>query len=797
MVTRHSSRTPLWAAVLIGAAVCGALLWVRYVWELPLLFHTLAEMFAITVAIATFMVTWNARRYITSGYLLILGISYFFVAGIDLFHTVAYKGMGLIPGATVDLPTQLWLAGHYLQAAALLIAPFFIKRKPNHWLVFLGFGAGAAALLASIALGVFPVAFGPDGLTSFKIGSEYVISIAMLIALVLLYEQRQRFEHSVWLLLSASIVIGIAAEISFTVYTDPFGLPNTIGHILRVIMYYLVYRAIVEASLKGPYDVLFRELTETTQALSESEERFRSTFEQATLGIGHVGLDGRYTFVNKRLCEMTGYTAEELLDKVPETLTHPSDAYTERGLVERLELGDIPEYRLEKRIVRKDGSSLWVNAARTAVRNSDGEPAYFVEIVEDISDRKTLQEKQSRAKTLSEALNTIDRLVLSTMDAEKMLGQAMKEASIVLYSDMSAVVVKVDEGWKVVSALNSPEGAPGMIVPVAPGGPLDRALHLGEVVVITDTRAVTGAARSTLEHFGVSAYMSVPLVTRDGQYGALLFTYKDIREFTAEEVDFARKLAALLTVATQNADLYNAERRIADTLQAGLLKMPPHMPGLELAYAYRSATKLARIGGDFYDIFEIRPGLVFFVLGDVSGKGLEAATVTAMAKSTIRAFAYQEVSPAAVLDRANHAIIEQVSEGRFITAVIGSLDLATGDVAIASAGHPAPILCGKGTCSDGDLHRNPPLGLFEDLEYQEIDLHMEPGDTMVLFSDGLLDARSGSDLFGEEGVYDVLAEIGGGTPKEIVDSLLDRAKNHAQGEPADDIAIVAIRYVGV
>ena len=797
METEYSSRTPTWAAVLIGTAVCVVLLWIRYALNLPLLFHTLAELFAITVAVATFMVTWNARRYITSGYLLILGISYFFIAGVDLLHMVAYKGMNLIPGADIDLPTQLWVAGRYLQVAALLIASAFIKRKPNPWGMFIGFGVATLLLLITIAADIFPTAFGPDGLTSFKIVSEYLIAAGMLVALYLLYSNRSAFDGAVWKLLAGSIVLGIASELSFTLYIDPFGYANTVGHVLRIIMYYLIYRAIVEASLKRPYDVLFRELTETAHALRESETRFRSTFEQATLGIGHIGLDGRWARVNPRLSEIAGYPHEDLESRTPESLTHPDDTATERGLIERLELGDIPEYRLEKRILRHNGGYAWVNAARAVVRGSDGEPIYYVETIEDITQRKRAEEEQTRTRVLGEALNTIDRTVLSTLRPLEMLSRVMADSTVALDVDAVSLIRNEDGVWRVVDTYHGPQEAVGSVIPRIEGTPFDRVLKLRDVVALSNTDTVPEPAHTILKGFGIRSYLTVPLISREEQYGVLVYSSETPRDFTIAEMNFARKLSAVLTVAMQNATLYNAERKIADTLQTELLGIPAHVAGLELAHAYRSATKLARIGGDFYDVFEVRPGLVFFVLGDVSGKGIEAATLTAMAKSTIRAFAYHDASPATVLDQANRVIAEQIGEGRFITVVVGTLEIASGDVTISSAGHPAPILCGKGACVDNEIHRNPPLGLFPDQKHDDISLVMESGDMIVLFSDGLLDARSGSDIFGEEGVHNVLAEFDNASPDEVVAALLDKAESHAGGEPPDDIAIVAMRYLGV
>ena len=143
--------------------------------------------------------------------------------------------------------------------------------------------------------------------------------------------------------------------------------------------------------------------------------------------------------------------------------------------------------------------------------------------------------------------------------------------------------------------------------------------------------------------------LAVPLLFRDDEIGSLVFLWDaQPPEFGEVELEFARKLSAIVSIAMENARLYGAEREIADVLQTSLIGTPQDVPGLDIAQAYYSATELTKIGGDFYDVFEVAPGKTAFVLGDVAGKGLEAATITAMAKSTLRAFAYRDPDPGAV-----------------------------------------------------------------------------------------------------------------------------------------------------
>src|SRR4030043_1275680 len=153
-----------------------------------LLFHSLAEIFSIVVACGIFMIAWNSRQFFTNNYLLFIGIAYLFVAGVDLVHTLAYKGMNIFKGYETNLPTQLWISGRYLESISLFIAPFFFRRKLKIHFVFLGYSVAVSFLFMSIFYWeVFPVCFiERKGLTPFKKISEYIISLILLGSITLL-----------------------------------------------------------------------------------------------------------------------------------------------------------------------------------------------------------------------------------------------------------------------------------------------------------------------------------------------------------------------------------------------------------------------------------------------------------------------------------------------------------------------------------------------------------------------------------------------------------------------------------
>ena len=245
-----------------------------------LLFHSLAEIFSIVIAVAVFFTAWNARRYLDNNYLLFIGITYLYVAFFDTLHTLAYKGMGVFPSFDDNnLPPQIWLVGRYLESLALLIAPVFFKKWLSpRWAYTIYTAITVLALLTIFKWRVFPDAFVTgQGLTSFKVFSEYIVCLILLCSAWLLYRFRDRFEPKVLGLLLFSIGATIATELSFTFYVHLYGISNLVGHFFKILSFYFMYRAIVVTGLETPYALLFRDLTRAKET-AENANRTKSEF---------------------------------------------------------------------------------------------------------------------------------------------------------------------------------------------------------------------------------------------------------------------------------------------------------------------------------------------------------------------------------------------------------------------------------------------------------------------------------------------------------------------------------------
>jgi len=249
-----------------------------------LLFHSIAEMFSVTIAFGVFMVAWNLRRIVTNNYLLLIGIAYFFVGWIDLIHTFAYKGMNIFREFDTDLASQLWIAGRYIEGISLLVAPLLFQKKLKPNMVFIGYLFTTICVLASILyFRIFPDCFIEGrGLTKFKVVNEYVISLILAVSIVLLYRKRDRFDKDVLSLIACSILFTIGSELFFTFYIHVYGLSNLIGHYFKVVSFYFMYRAMVEIGIEKPYSIFLRDLKISEEALKKHEEELEKLTEKKT-----------------------------------------------------------------------------------------------------------------------------------------------------------------------------------------------------------------------------------------------------------------------------------------------------------------------------------------------------------------------------------------------------------------------------------------------------------------------------------------------------------------------------------
>ena len=296
-------------------------------------------------------------------------------------------------------------------------------------------------------------------------------------------------------------------------------------------------------------------------------------------------------------------------------------------------------------------------------------------------------------------------------------------------------------------------------------------------------------------HLPVRSYLAVPVVTSDGGVaGGLFFGHSEPGMFSAEDEHMVAGIAAQSAIAIENARLYQERTRTAQTLQRALL--PPHLPqiaGLELAASYRAAGEGNEVGGDFYDVFRQSDGSWALVVGDVCGKGPQAAAVTALARYTLRAHAVAGLRPSYLLARLNDALLRQRAPG-FVTVALARLEFNDGGarVELTTAGHPLPILFAGGVATAiGDV--GTPLGIVEQPELPEISVQLAPGDLLAFYTDGVSEAAAPRLILDEVELAALVAERAAEGPGAVVAHLEASAVTNAGGNPRDDIACLAVQ----
>ncbi|MGD9116673.1 MAG: MASE3 domain-containing protein [Dehalococcoidia bacterium] len=403
-----------------------------------LLFHGFAEVFAVVVAGAIFIVAWNSRRFAENGYLLFIGIAFLFVGIIDLLHTLAYPGMGVFPGYGTNTAAQLWISARYLQSIALLIAPLLIARRLRSSFVFLAFGLMTALVVASIfCWDIFPACFiEGSGLTLFKKLSEYVICFILVGALFTMHQQRRHFDTVVLRLFFTAILVTIASELSFTFYDDPYAFANLMGHFLKIAAFYFIYKAIIETGLVKPYNLLFHDL-------KQREEQYRDLYDEAPDAYFSCGTDGIIKRANRSAAELLGYSREELEGRPVADLY--ADTPGGKGRAEmvfrRFVAGEeVRDQEMEVR--RADGSPVWVSLSVRPIRDKEGRVVASRSMMTDITEQKKLDqlkddfiglvshELRSPMTVITGAVNTVltEAERLSPEETQQLLRDAAAES---------------------------------------------------------------------------------------------------------------------------------------------------------------------------------------------------------------------------------------------------------------------------------------------------------------------------------------------------------------------------------
>jgi serine phosphatase RsbU (regulator of sigma subunit) len=297
---------------------------------------------------------------------------------------------------------------------------------------------------------------------------------------------------------------------------------------------------------------------------------------------------------------------------------------------------------------------------------------------------------------------------------------------------------------------------------------------------------------------GIRSLMIVPLRARERAIGVILFgTAESDTLFDEDDLALAEDLAARAATAVDNARLYSEQRYIADTLQRSLMpERLPDIPGVDLAARYRAAGEGNEVGGDFYDIFRSGESTWGLVIGDVRGKGPRAAVVTGLARYTLRTASLTASEPSQVLRVLNEAMVLQPEGDRFLTVAYASLEPgADGGIrmTLGVGGHPLPFLVRRDGSVETVGRPGTLIGLVSDPDVCDEIVELQPGDSLVFYTDGVSEARSQAGLFGEERLAELLRTCGSVDAAEIAQRIETDVLAFREGPTADDMAVLVLR----
>jgi len=334
--------------------------------------------------------------------------------------------------------------------------------------------------------------------------------------------------------------------------------------------------------------------------------------------------------------------------------------------------------------------------------------------------------------------------------------------------------------------------------------PLADCARTGEVVWLRDLAdldqryaSLIGEPRLT----GNRAAAAVPIRVGQAVVGAIGLSFGGVRDFPADECEFALALAGRAGEAINRAQAADERRHIAETLQRGLLPAAlPEIPGVELAARYRPYGEHVQVGGDFYDTFPTAGGWACMV-GDVCGKGPEAAALTALCRYAVRtaALAPSSGGPGEVLALLNRVLLaEPAGRMQFCTVVYLAMDYSQDSCTLrlraASGGHPPLLLVRAGQRAVEPIKPAGGLvGVLPEMTFAEVELELGPGDVLLAFTDGVTEARRGAELFGDRRLEQLLVEHAGDPLPELVARIEEAVVQFADGPLRDDVALIALR----
>jgi PAS domain S-box-containing protein len=536
---------------------------------------------------------------------------------------------------------------------------------------------------------------------------------------------------------------------------------------------------------------LLRRLSDRAQQLEQSEARTRLVLDTAPDAFLTLDRDGVILSWNAAAQRLFGWTASEAVGKTMRTLILPpefGDRHDERRNALIASESPIATERFEVEFKHRDGSRFPGEAtvSKVEVQGEVFVSGFITDVTERVrrqAEREALLREQAaraEAERVAELVGGLQALVdaaLAHRTLDGILRELVAQVRGVLDAD-AATIYLADES----EDLSVGASAPGDIT----GGD-------AFADTVADAReAIVAPSSPDAESGGL---IGVPLRAEGEVTGVLVACAMPPREFGGEDLTLLRLAAERVGLAIAHARVYEREHRIAETLQRSLLPDHlPQLPGLDVAARYLPAASEAEVGGDWYDVIPIAGGAVGLVMGDVAGKGLAGASMVGRLRSALRAYVLEGHDGARVVEQLNRLLWTEAEEGQMATMLYVIVDPAASAVRWVNAGHPAPLMIADGEPRFLEGAGSVPLGVLPFPTYQEVTARMDPGSTLLLYTDGLVE-RPGENI--DDGMAELAARVREAPedPDGLCDHLL--AALVPAGGATDDVALLTLRNLPV
>lgn len=435
-------------------------------------------------------------------------------------------------------------------------------------------------------------------------------------------------------------------------------------------------------------------------------------------------------------------------------------------------------------ILRLDGRRATILYTSVPIRGESGEVVGGLSVFQDVTE-------QRERERLSKALAEIEAIVASEQDVEIVLERVLSETCQSIHADSAVIYTRRAGLWVVQRTYGRLKELIGRAFTDEEVWYAREEQRTSQLVAIPDVSKDERVNHALAEQYGVGALIDGAVFLRGELVGDMSFHYNEPRaRFSDAELDFVRDVAFAVSQSLKTAALFQGDREVANAMQRALLQLPSSVRGIDYANNYTSASEIAEVGGDFYDLLPLPDRCVAIVIGDVSGHSLEAATLMMTVKNAIRAYAFDGQRPADTLRKANELLAAVTSTNIFATVFLGVLDTGSGALTYCSAGHPPALL----RRARGEVVRlsvgSPLVGGLPGLDYVQAEESLERGDYLFLYTDGAYEARRDRELFGEDRLAELVRDSS--TGQEACDRVSQVVTAFSGGRLEDDLAMLAV-----